>query len=365
VDISTTILSCADLVKNIRRDLHKIPEASCFEIKTQNYICEFLDRLNLSYTKIETGVVVDIKGSNPTKTIGLRADIDALAIAEKNDCSYKSSHNGFMHACGHDGHTAMLLAAIDIFTKNPPKQNVRAIFQFGEEGAGGAEIMIKQGALDGVDEIYAIHLDPSLDVGVFATREGAMMAGTEELEINFYGKSAHCAEPYNGINALKPLADLIAGSDKIAPKNSLFHVGKIVGGTACNAIASHAKANATIRYFDTKDKISAYENLNLCLKAANKKHGTTVDIKKTASYPPVVNTKLAIQTVKKLLPNLIEKQQTFTAEDFAFYTQKIDGALVWLGTKTDKHFAPLHADTFDFDESVLLYGVQFFYELVS
>jgi len=270
-----------------------------------------------------------------------------------------------MHACGHDGHTAMLLTLLDLLTENKPRINVRAIFQFGEEGAGGARQMMTEGVLKGVSEIYAIHIDPGLDEGLFATREGAMMAGTEEFKIKFYGRSAHCAEPKHGINALRPIGRLLESQDHIAIKNRvLFHVGVIEGGSACNIIASEAICYATIRYFVDSDKKIAYNNLKACLDSAKADYGTEYRVEKTAAYPPVVNTKKAVTRVKKVLGQFVLKEQTFTAEDFAFFTQAIDGALVWLGTKTQNNFSPLHSETFDFDEKALLNGVEFFRRIV-
>jgi len=208
MELRKAVLAQSELCTRLRRELHQIPELSCAEFQTQRYICAFLEARKILYRKIRTGVVAEIPGKNTSVTVGFRADTDALPIEEKTDVPYRSV-NGNMHACGHDGHTAILLTFCDILSKKPPPVSVRAIFQFGEEGALGAESMIEEGALSGVSEIYALHLDPALALGEFAVAEGAMMAGAVEFRVQFFGKESHCAEPEKGIDALKPLGALL------------------------------------------------------------------------------------------------------------------------------------------------------------
>jgi len=368
MELSFQVLQRLELLTKLRRDLHKIPEISNQEYKTQQYICSFLEDLGVRYTKIKTGVVAEFKAEKKTEhTLALRADTDALAIVEKNDIAFKSQHTGVMHACGHDGHVAMLLTVCDILAKSPPKVNVKAIFQFGEEGAGGAQHMIEGDCLKDVNQIYALHLDPTLAEGAFATREGAMMAGALELAVHFSGRNAHCAQPDKGIDALKPLGVLLFTHTigEFSHPDTLFHIGTVHGGSTHNSIADSAFARATLRYFKESDRDVVLEKLGAILADADKNFGATCRVEETAHYPPLVNTNNAVAKVTKILPDILTASPSFTAEDFAFYTQKVDGALVWLGTMSQAYNSPLHSNTFNFDEKVLLNGVEFFLRLTQ
>jgi len=375
----------------MRRGLHQIPELCGKEIETQGYICAFLEERGIPCRKILTGVVADFRGKDTSKTIAFRADIDGLPITEKANLPF-ASQNGNMHACGHDGHVAILLTFCDILAESKPPVNVRTIFQFGEEGALGAEQMIAGGALDGVSEIYALHLDPALAVGKFASASGAMMAGAVELRVRFFGKEAHCAEAEKGVDALKPLAALIggrwakdggqlpenkknAGSSQLSTslhfrppatgrqRSTLFHVGKISGGTAHNIVAGLSEAFCTLRYFlDYETHLSSIE---LFLRQADAEFGTAHELLIDALCPPLDNAVSALARVRLAVPDLLLAAPRYTAEDFACYLTKIPGCLTWLGVKDETFFAPLHSDTFGFSEGALLYGVEMYIRILE
>ena len=362
------VLNRKALLTETRRKLHQIPELSGEEYQTQEFICGFLAARKISFRKIHTGVVADFAGENNI-TIALRADTDGLPMVEKAAVPYKSK-NGYMHACGHDGHTAMLLTVCDILAKEKPFFNVRAIFQFGEEGAGGAEVMIRHGALDGVNAIYALHTDPGTEEGQFALMSGAMMAGAVEFNITFTGKESHCAEPEKGTDALKPLAEFL---NKVAKesfneeykKETLLHIGKVLGGTARNIVAGSAEAYCTLRYFDDRVREAVMARISNYLEETNERFKTAHTLVVNAVYPPLVNTEDAVQRVKAAIEKVNTAKVKFTAEDFAFYTQKVSGCLTWLGIRSKEFKAPLHSDTFGFREDALLYGVELFLRLVE
>lgn len=366
MELSKQTTKYLSLATTLRRDLHKIPEVSCKEFKTQAYIKNFLDARGITYKVIDTGLYVDFVGRDTRHTIGLRADIDGLPLVEQTDVCFKSS-NGCMHACGHDGHASMLMCVCDILKDNKPKCNVRAIFQFGEEGEGGADIMIKKGVIDGVDEIYAMHLDPTMDIGTFSTCDNSMFAGTGEYNITIAGKKSHCAMPQDGIDSIKTLGMLLAEYPSLNDKyknDSLVHIGKVFGGDSRNIVASSSTALMTIRYYKLSHLEDILSNLKALLKKADSTFKTTTSINMTALYPPLINHDTAVGKAKSVVGDMKTCDRRYTAEDFAFYLEKIAGCMVWVGCKDNKYNMPLHSDYFGFDEKALLYGIEYFSKLI-
>lgn len=366
MELSDLVKSQSGLVTDLRRDLHKIPELSFCEFDTSKYITDFLDKLNVSYKKIGTGVYVDFIGEDKTKTIGLRSDMDALPIIEKVEVDFKST-NGNMHACGHDGHMAMLLVVCKLLSKTKPKFNVRVIFQFAEEGDGGAEKMIEKGVLKGVDEIYALHLSPELNKGEIATNYGALFAGAVEFDVITLGVSSHCAEPEKGKNALKAMVDFLYGFDEyIKPyqKNTLLHYGAVSAGRARNIVCDNATSLCTLRYFDINQQESIMMNIANSLVRLDKKYGTSHTVNVKSVYPPLLNSAVAVDNVKKVVDELIMCDAKYTAEDFAFYSQIIPACMCWLGIKDKDYSSPLHSELFGFNEDALLYGIEFYKRLI-
>lgn len=354
-----------DYLTNMRRALHRIPELSEQEFKTSDFIAEQLKEMGHKFRRMGTGIVCDVRGKDARHTVALRADIDALPIAEKADCTFRSD-NGNMHACGHDGHTAMLLNVAKELTERSPQTNVRLIFQFGEEGEGGADKMIGMGAIEGVDEIYAFHMCPELDVGHVASCEGAMFAGTVEFDVFFTGKSCHCANVGEGNDALKAAAHFYAGAQACnndCRNNTVFHIGRLDGGTARNVVAAEAKAYCTLRYFDTADVDKLMMRIETVLVECDNKFGTQHRLVVNAVYPPLINNPAALRRMQQLT-DIEMCLPRFTAEDFAFYLQKIPGCMMWLGCRDRKYTSPLHSDTFGFDETALMTGVQIYEKLL-
>jgi amidohydrolase len=366
VEIRNAVTNSLGLIQSVRADLHRIPELSRAEFKTQSYICDFLTARRIPFYKIKTGVVADFKGSKAGGRIALRADIDALPIAEKTDVPYRST-NGNMHACGHDAHTAMLLCVCDLLKNAPPPRPVRAVFQFGEEGTGGAEDMIKGGALDGADEIYGLHVSPDLTEGTYAASAGAVMAGAVEFDVYFTGRSAHCAQSEKGIDAIKPVGALLAALKSFTEHvpHTLLHVGKITAGAARNVVADAAECACTLRYFTDEAREAVMGKLTQFLAETDKMYGTSHRIAVGAVYPPLVNDADAVEKVRAVCPELLPAVPSYTAEDFAFYLQKIPGCFVWLGTKSERFAAPLHSCLFGLREEALLYGVELLMRMIE
>lgn len=367
-NISGEVFALYETVKAHRRWLHRNPELSGQEFKTQGYICERLKELGIPFKKAGTGVIADIKGKNRKFKIALRADMDALKIEENGGAEYKSQNSGVMHACGHDGHMAMLLGAAELFTRVTPDADLRLIFQPSEESEGGAEGMIEAGALKNVKEIYALHMRPDIPMGKIGLAAGAVLAGVTEFDVEFYGKSAHCADREKGIDAVGAAVDFINGAYLLIKpylSNNLFHVGAVSGGTVRNAVAVHAKAQCTLRYFDeaVRDEIMLkLENLLISVKeTTGADHRVTV----SAVYPPLINDAGAVNfALSKAGDMITDYPAKYTAEDFANYLLHVRGCMGWLGTYQGGEAETLHSDTFDFDELALMYGLEYYFRLL-
>lgn len=350
----------------VRRALHRIPELSENEFKTADYIAAELKALGHKYRRVKTGIICDVAGVNKTKTIALRADMDALPITEKTVCDFKSE-NGCMHACGHDGHISMLLEVARLTSLNRPANSLRLIFQPAEEGSGGAEKMIDCGALNRVDEIYAFHLCPELEIGVAATNSGALFAGAVEFDVEFTGKSCHCADKSDGNDAIGAAVNFCAsanGFNKNCKGNTLFHVGAFNGGKARNIVSDNVLICCTLRFFDENQREEVLMNIADCLTKGDSMFGTSHRLIVHEVYPPLINSTEAVFKIKKLFPALKECEPRYTAEDFAFYLNRIKGCMIWLGIRDEKFSSPLHSNTFGFDESALLTGVEIYKKII-
>ena len=355
-----------EYLTSTRRKLHKLAELSGEEYKTCEFIASELKRFGYKPRTIGNGVYCDIGRGFPR--IAFRADIDALPITEnviKTGVDF-AADGCVMHACGHDGHTANLLNVARILN-GKSKVPVRLIFQFGEEGIGGSQTMIDGGVLDGVDEIYALHLCPELDEGLVGYCYGGMFAGCVEFDIETKGCASHCAMPEKGADAVGA-ALYIAEKVKSAAlaENMLFNLGKIEGGAARNIIADYCKAEYTIRFYDTAKAEGVMIKAERAALEADEKFKTEHKLITQAMYPPLINHALCVDRVRSVMGDCaVPMEPRFTAEDFSNYLLKVPGCMVWLGTKTEKWTSPLHSDSFGFDEKALLIGTELFLKLID
>ncbi len=354
-----------DYLINVRRALHALAEGSGQEQRTSDFLYAHLRELGYRPKRVATGMFCDCKGREK-RHIALRADMDALPLTEKGDCPF-AAKNGFMHACGHDGHMAMLLAAAKAAKENAPEPNVRFLFQFGEEGGtAGAKAMIEGGALCGIDEIYALHMCPELEIGKLATRDGALFAGSVSFDLVFYGKSSHCASPECGHDALAAASAFVCGAQRTREgreKHTLLHVGKLIAGSARNVVAASAECECTLRYFDGDDVDRVMMKLEKLCEQVDGSFGTEHRLTVRAVYPPLVNSPACVARIGAAM-QVQEAAPRFTGEDFAFYLQQVPGAMVWLGCRDENHTSPLHSDTFGFDERALLKGEEMYMALM-
>ncbi len=375
-------LKKADLIKdyiiNTRRELHRHPEPAFKENWTHDFIKKQLKNLGCKpKTLNKTGLTADIgKGKN---RIALRADMDALPIPEENSLAYKSENKGFMHACGHDTHMAMLLGAAKLFTdtKNPPP--VRLIFQPSEEKTpGGAKGMIEEGALKGISEIYAIHINPEAEVGTLTLKSGVMLATADEMEITIIGKGGHAAEPHKTIDPIYASALFINQtqslvSRKAAPKSPfVISICTINGGTAFNITPDKVKMKGTVRTIDKELWQKAPQWIENILKGLNLSLGIDYELAYERGYPIMKNdpkkTENLIKIAESIFKNIeLMESPIMGGEDFAYYLQEIPGTFVFMGGANKKKgiHSKLHSANFNIDENALPLGTALLYSLAT
>ncbi|MEG2542591.1 MAG: M20 family metallopeptidase [Christensenellaceae bacterium] len=362
-------------IKEIRQDLHKIPEYSFEEYQTSEYLMNYLQKLHPDSLKTvaKTGIKAVFMSKNAKKTIGIRADIDALPIDEKNkDCVFCSKNSGMMHACGHDGHMAIALICAKIISKakNRLKNNYVFLFQPAEETDGGARPMIQAGALENpkIDEIYGLHLWPYIKSGKVGLAKGAIMAHMCDLNIEIIGKGSHGAKPHQGKDALVAAAQLIGSIQTIISRNldpykmAVITIGKITGGETRNVICEQVHLEGTIRTFDEDVTKMIKTKLDDMLRGIEKMFEVTCKFTESMVYNAVVNDEELYESAKLKFSNdeYVDFEPVMISEDFSEYQLETKGFFAFIGTEDTNHKEPLHSNLFHFDERVLLYGVEYF-----
>jgi amidohydrolase len=358
------------LLTKWRRDLHRIPELGFDLFKTHAYIKEALEEMGyVTRTVAKTGLVA-IREGQSGKTVAFRSDMDALPVSEHTGRDFKSLHDGRMHACGHDGHMAMLLGFARHVADLPHvNDSVMFIFQPAEEGPGGAKVIIDEGLFERtkVDAIFGIHLDPGLDKGLIGLREGPMFARNGEFTITVRGKSGHAAMPHLSHDAIAVAGHLITQyhmivSRSVDPlKQAVLTIGTVHGGEARNIVANTVTFEGTIRAFDD----AVYHLIKNRIAAVNKgleeAYSVSIDFGFIDYYPVLRNDPALVRMITPaLMPEDITDITPFMfAEDFAFYQQVVPGVFSMLGVRDEGRgfIHPLHSDAFDFDEDVLARGV--------
>lgn len=352
-----------------RRHLHRHPELSFQESETARFIA---DRLMETGCEIREGVdgyglIAVIKGEKPGPVIALRADMDALPIQDEKTCEYASTVKGVMHACGHDGHTATLLA-IAFFYQNHKKDlegERRLIFQPAEETTpGGAVGMIKAGALDGVDAVYGVHLWAPLPYGLVASKAGPLMAAADDFTITITGLGGHGGMPHKTIDAIVVGTQLVQSLQTVVSRNvnplnsAVLTVGSFHAGTANNVIAETCELKGTIRTFSEFERTHVRERLDSLIRHTSEMHGAKYALDLRIGYPPVINdgqeAERFFQVGKELFGSeaTIPSDAIMVAEDFAYYLEKVPGCFMFVGAGnevTGANYAH-HHPKFDIDE---------------
>ena len=376
-DIKKLVLEKKEDIIKFRRDLHRIPETAFTEKKTSEYIA---DRLKQEKIKIQTGIakygiVGLIETGKPGPTLMIRSDMDALPITEDTNLLFSSTHDGVMHACGHDGHMAMVLGTASVLNtlKQELKGNIKFIFQPAEEGPGGAKPMIEAGVMENpkVDYSVGCHLWPDLPEGHIGVKSGPLMAAMDRFDIKIIGKGGHGAMPHLAVDALEVGTQVINALQRIVSRKmnplhpAVVTIGSFNSGTTFNVIPGEAKISGTTRTFDYSVWNSWPERMEKIISGVCKSMDAEYEFNYSKGYPPTINDdsmaeivlKCSEQTVDK--DKVVEPEQTMGGEDMAFYLEKSKGCFYFLGVGHEGSFS-LHNDKFDFDENILLLGVENF-----
>ena len=374
-----------DSIIAMRRYFHAHPELSTKEVATSNSICVRLTRMGIPYERVaKTGIIATIKGEapdayddqgNPRRRIALRADIDALPVTEETGLPYESQNTGVMHACGHDCHIAMMLGAARILNdmRSQLHGEVRIIFQPAEEISIGSRMMIRAGALEGVDGLFGMHIWSDVEAGKISCAPGQRMANTDWFRIDVAGVSAHGSMPHKGVDAIVVAAELVnviqtLVSRDISPFEPLVvTVGEIHGGEARNIMAGSAYLTGTVRTWTDKTRKSIPEHLEHLVKRTAKALGARAKLTYEEGNAGLVNDAAsaarAEQAVVKLFGEdaLSDYQGTLAGEDFAEYLKIVPGVFAFVGCRNPKVGAehPQHSCFYRVDESALVRGSEF------
>jgi len=370
-----------------RQELHQIPEIGLEEYKTSQYIKDKLKEFNIEYKDgySNTGIVAWVKGNkgNSSRSVGLRADFDALPMPEKNQFEYKSKNEGMMHACGHDGHTTMLLGAAKyLFENNDFDGTVYFIFQPGEEGFAGGKKMIEDGMFEDfkIDEVYALHNWPELPLGQIGLNNGPMMAAVDEFDIKVKGKGGHAAMPQQAIDPIVISSQIVLAVQTIISRyidpidKALISITKIKGGTAYNVIDDQVVLSGTIRTFKPETRKFIEKKLNEISSGIAKANGAnaSVEFDLTNKYPPTINSKKESEFAASVSKELFgdenvntEIEPSMGGEDFSYLLEKKPGSYLYIGQGDKDHKAHLHTTKYDFNDNLLPLGANFWVNLVK
>ncbi len=354
----------------LRRDIHREPELGFDTEKTAEKVLAALDGLPLEIQTgvAKNGVVATLEGEGDGPTVGLRADMDALPIREETGLPFASEVNGLMHACGHDGHTSMLVGAAKALCGMRDRLNgaVRFVFQPAEEGGGGGKVMVEEGVADGVSSIFALHLWPGLPFGTAATKAGPIMAAADAFEIKIKGSGGHGAMPHLTADAVAMAAQVVTALQTVVSREvdpiqpAVLTVGQIGAGTAFNIIPETARLAGTVRTIDDALRERMPGRVEEIAKGIARGMRGDAELDYRFSYPVTRNDAGAAKLALAVAAGLFGEERavqldnpSMGAEDFAFFLEELPGAYVWLGIGD---VSGLHTPKFGFDEAILPQG---------
>ncbi|SVC24984.1 uncharacterized protein METZ01_LOCUS277838 [marine metagenome] len=387
----STIANKSDLHEQMvtwRHHLHQHPELSFKEKMTSDYIASVLQSHDIEIHRglAVTGIIATVHGQRDGNVIGLRADMDALPIQELNDFSYKSVHDGKMHACGHDGHSTMLLgAAIYLKENNDFSGTVHFIFQPAEEGGGGGQVMVEEGIFDKFpcQAVYGMHNFPGIAEGQFAVHDTAVMAANETLNINIKGKGGHAAMPDKCIDPVVVGAQIISAlqsvvARNVAPLNSaVVSITMVNAGTASNVVPDDMQLTGSLRYFSKEVGDEVKEKIKNIVEGISQSMGASATFESLPNYPATINTpkhsELCANAAAMVVGEnnvLRNEQPTMGSEDFAFLLNASEGAYIWIGNGLVPEDSPkggcmLHNTQYDFNDEILPIGASYWVQLVQ
>ncbi len=362
--------SFGERIVALRRDIHREPELGFDTEKTAEKVVAALDGLPLDIKTgvAGNGVVATLEGEEEGPTVGLRADMDALPIHEETSLPFASETDGKMHACGHDGHTSMLVGAAHALSgmRDRLHGTVKFIFQPAEEGGGGGKVMVEEGVTEGMDSIFALHLWPGLPLGTASTKAGPVMAAADAFEMEVKGTGGHGAMPHQTADAIVMAAQIVTALQTIVSREAdpvepaVLTVGEIGAGTAFNIIPGSARIAGTVRTMNQDLREMMPERIEELARGVACGMRGDIDLNYKFSYPVTRNdpeaASLALNVAGELLgeDSVVEAENpSMAGEDFAFMLEEVPGAYVWLGVGD---VSGLHTPEFAFDEDVLPRG---------
>ena len=371
-----------------RHHIHKHPELSFKEDLTSDYIAAVLEANDIEMHRglAVTGIVATIHGKKEGRVIGLRADMDALPIQEKNDFSHKSVHDGKMHACGHDGHSTMLLgAAVHLKENNNFSGTVHFIFQPAEEGGGGGRVMVEEGIFEKFpcEAVYGMHNWPGMAEGKFAVHDRAVMAANETLKISIKGKGGHAAMPDQCVDPVVIGAQIITALQSVVSRNvapldsAVVSITMLDAGFVSNVIPNDMNLTGSLRYFSTDVGNEVKAKIKKIVEGISHSMGATATFSSTPNYPATVNTpkhaELCANAAAEVVGSgnvLRNEKPSMGSEDFSFLLNASEGAYIWIGNGLVPEDGPeggcmLHNTEYDFNDEILPLGSSYWVQLVQ
>ena len=384
IKIHPSVQALETEIVETRRDIHKHPELSFQEFRTAELVSERLQGLGISVREKvgKTGVVGTLVGGKPGPTIALRADMDALPMQETSDVPYASVNDGVMHACGHDGHTAMLLGASKVLSEKREDiaGTVKFIFQPAEEGHHGAKFMLEDGALEGVDEIYGIHLWNYQKFGTVGVKPGPIMAASDKFVIEIEGIGGHGACPQGTVDPIVVAAQLITALQTIVSRNTnplestVVTVGMMEGGTNFNIIPHHATLKGTARAYTEENRNLIKQRMAEICAGIGATYGAKITLDYQDGYPPTINAEEQAQALLEAAQKIVGQNEagfpylSMGGEDFSYFAQEVPGCYFLVGSAPldrEPMSVPHHCSHFDIDERALLVGASVFVQVIE
>ncbi len=361
-----------------RRSLHRIPELANQEEKTSGLVADLLEAMGIEVREGVggTGVVGLLKGDRPGRIVALRADMDGLPVTEQTGLPFASVHEGRMHACGHDGHMAMVLGAARVLrdAREELEGQVKFLFQPAEEEGqqGGAAPLIEAGALEDpkVDFVFGLHVWPNLEAGRIGYRKGPLLAATDTFYLTVRGRGGHGAKPHEAVDPVVAAAHVVVALQAIAAREMdpldpfVLTVGRLEAGTVHNVIPSEAQLEGTLRTMDPEIRRSLRERLERIAQGVTSAYRATYDLRLEEGYPVTVNdpitTERAVEVLQEVFPDdaVVEVPPTMGGEDFSRYLEVVPGSFFFLGTANEAKglTASIHSPHFQVDEDILPLG---------
>jgi len=358
---------------DMRREFHMHPEIGWKEVKTSKRIQEELDKMGIPYIPAaKTGIIATIEGKKDGKTVALRADMDALEVEELNEVDYKSQNKGVSHACGHDGHMAMLLGAGKVLSeiKNELNGRVKLIFQPAEEALNGAPSIIEDGGLDGVDNIFGIHLLGMLPVGLISVGKGPRLSSADHFFVDVIGEGGHGGMPDQTVDAVVVASAIVMNLQSIASREIspiepiVISVGRFHAGTRFNVIAGLAQLEGTTRCFNNEIGQKLPDIMERIITNTAKSYRAEAKLEYVKGVPPTINDAKSADRAEKMISDTYGKDVLFElppvtgAEDFSFYLEKVPGVFIFLGAMNEEEGVSQaqHHERFNIDEDALEIG---------